>query len=143
MNQIDMKKSMKLFVMTLCAIFMTLNFTSCSDKDKDDDGGVVDPVGPSLVGTWILKEGSATMTYVFKANGTFKLTFVDPEYPDDNDSVSGKYSVTGDLEEAASVRCWGTYDDGEEYEMNYIVRIEGRYLYLTDDEGDSFRMTRK
>lgn len=132
-----MKKAMRLLWLALFALLTTVSFTSCSDDDKNDDGGVIDPESSSLVGTWVRKEDSAKETLTFKANGTFRMTIEDEDYPEDNVSINGKYSVYGDIDDGASLRT-KTVIEGESVDYTYVVKISGIYLYMTDEDGETW-----
>ncbi len=113
--------------MLLCAIFMAVNFTSCSD---DDDEG-------SIVGTWMLmiqeEDGQWFCQYNFKSDGSLQVKDWSSEDVEPSSyEATGKWSVAGDILTI-------TVDEGEEGENwteAYRFKLDGNKLIIYDYEED-------
>ncbi|MDE5688311.1 MAG: lipocalin family protein [Paramuribaculum sp.] len=122
-----MKKTFRVFGMLLCAIFMAVNFTSCSD---DDDEG-------SIVGTWMLmiqeEDGQWFCQYNFKSDGSLQVKDWSSEDVEPSSyEATGKWSVAGDILTI-------TVDEGEEGENwteAYRFKLDGNKLIIYDYEED-------
>lgn len=123
-----MKKTFRVFGMLLCAIFMAVGFTSCSDDD-DDEG--------SIVGTWMLMiqddYGQWFCQYNFKSDGSLQVKDWSSEDGEPSSyEATGKWSVAGDILTI-------TVDDSEEGESwteAYRFKLDGNKLIIYDYEED-------
>lgn len=134
-----MKKYMKLLMV---ALFATLSFTlvSCGDDDDDD--------ASALVGTWTSsweEDGISVKAEVtFKNNGTFHSegTYSYGGYSETYTS-DGTYTVEGDPKDGAVLYMSGVDSDGEAYSETDYIRIEGKKLIVTDEEGEQMVFKKK
>lgn len=58
-------------------------------------------------------------------------------------NYQGTYVVSGDLKKGAAVTINYVEEDGENYSQTNIVRIDGKKMYLTDEDGDVGVYTKK
>lgn len=111
--------------MLLCAIFMAVGFTSCSDDD-DDEG--------SIVGTWLyMVQEDEDQWYCqldFKSDGS--LHSKSWYFSDETDSreYTFKWSVTADI-----LTLTGT-ENGETIKEAYRFKLDGNQLIIYDFDED-------
>lgn len=97
-----MKKTLRMFGMTLVAILLSVNFCACGSDDDDE------PADPSthdsaLVGTWVNHEEgygwSEDVTVTFNANGTYSVIndYWDEEDGKDRWTQSGFWSTSDNI----------------------------------------------
>ena len=126
----------KYFKLLMVALFATLSFTLVSCGDDDDDNG-------ALVGTWDCTTVDPEDGWTYYEVVTFNKdnTFTGASAESDGsqtwtDEYMGTYAVNGDLKKGAPVTLNYIDEDGDAYSVTNIVRIDGKKMYLTDEDGD-------
>ena len=114
--------------MLLCAIFMAVGFTSCSDDDDDPKN--------SIVGTWMLmiqeEDGQWFCQYNFKSDGSLQVKDWSSEGGEPSSyEATGKWSVAGDI-----LTITINEEDGESYTDSYRFKLDGNKLIIYDYEED-------
>lgn len=126
----------KYFKLLMVALFATLSFTLTSCGDDDDAG--------ALIGKWEYNwtdpdDGCNYYGSVeFKKDDTFTMTEIDTEEGEVvyTNTVKGTYSVDGDVTEGASVYMVGVDSNNDRSEATVWAVVNGKTLYITDDEGE-------
>lgn len=133
----------KYFKLLMVALFATLSFTLTSCGDDDDDAS-------ALVGTWEYNWTDPDDGYVyygavtFNDNGTFAMTETENSGSwIDTYTVTGTYTVEGNVKDGAVVTMVGTDNEGDTSTAVIIARVDGKKLHCTDDEGDTIVFTKK
>ena len=98
-----------------------------------DEATDTDFIPAELIGTWTSASGGEldmTETFTFNEDGTLSAYAIyrGTETP----TVGGSFTVSGH-----TLLCEVSEGVNEPYTVTYEFRIDGRDLYLTDDEGDS------
>ena len=141
MNQT--KKLYKYAIMAVCAILMSVSFTSCGDDDDNDFDGDNPSVNQALIGTWESRYYDSdeaeyiTSTITFKKNGKCTISESCEKHPQDSYSVTVNYSVHGDITGSARLSMWGKDIEGEYTQLEFIATISGNNLKMTEIEGEN------
>lgn len=137
---------MRRFALLLIVLSLLAGLCACSggetaptDAGGDESTGAAepatgnDPIPEALIGTWS-SAGSGqldmTETFTFNEDGTLSATAVlrGTQSP----TVSGTFTVDGH-----TLYCEVTGGVSEPYTVTFEFRIDGRELYLTDNDGES------
>jgi len=148
-----MKNTIK--VLGIISLMLVIGFSFAACSDGGDGGGGTDP---KLNGTWV--DNDDAFTFVFN-NGNFVVQAEGENY------VKGTYTTSGSTIKQTLTHIWGqAWDDrfaakwyskaelvtagidaeevDAEFEpVTYTYSISGNRLTLTDDEGDSFILTKR
>jgi len=84
-------KKLKFFLLLFAALVSAGTFTACSDDD-DNQNQSQNQGSVSIVGTWVSRAGSETLTLTFGTDGSFVETYQDG-YESETDY--GTYSYDG------------------------------------------------
>lgn len=122
-----------LLILLLCCTGCTDGRTTETTAPTDTAATDADFIPAELVGTWTSASGGEldmTETFTFNEDGTLSAYAIyrGTETP----TVGGTFTVSGH-----TLLCEVSEGVNEPYTVTYEFRIDGRELYLTDDEGDS------
>lgn len=116
-----MKNLIKLTT-TLMMLLLCIGMVSCSE-DKEDD----EPKSSSIVGTWQCDEDDEYL-FVFKSNGTGY---------EDYEGERWEFEYTYNAESGRLV-----IFEEEDDSYSFKVRISGKSMTMTDEDGDSLTFTK-
>lgn len=140
-------KKLKFLAFLMMGIIACFGMTSCGDDDDDDDFNLPEAAS-GLIGTWTdtYTENDydgvdvITETFTFKKNGKFDYSMKCKHY---NDKVSGTYTVTGNLSTHAYITMTARVDGETEVILADAYLVGNNTLVMTNDEGETYRLTRK
>ncbi|MDE6283864.1 MAG: lipocalin family protein [Muribaculaceae bacterium] len=132
----------KYFKLLMVALFATLSFALVSCGDDDDDNS-------ALIGTWESSSVDPDDGWVyyeaitFNKDNTFYGMYAETYHGQtESEEFAGTYAVNGNLKDGAAVTL--TYvEDGYTESVTNIVRIDGKKMYLIDEDGDTGVYTKK
>lgn len=97
-------------------LLVGLTIISCSkdDDSPNENGRTTDP----LIGTWVQsdEEYGESGTIIVNSNGSYSVSWIYRDTPDDNDSSSGTWSNRGsDFNSTTQIYDFTNNSDGENY----------------------------
>lgn len=117
-----MKRILKLLLVAIGLIMFVPSFTSCKDKEKEEES---EYAKSSIVGTWKYTDDEEYDIYQFNADGTFiSTTYI----YDKGDYVTGTDIGTYAINGSTIVLYWTDYNETDK--INFL--LSGNVLYLGD-----------
>lgn len=122
-----------------CILCLSLLLCACARTPTPSDGGTADTAAPTelsipqgLAGVWVSAhagEWNMIETITFGEDGSLsvQLTYEGSDYQ----TIYGTYTVSG-----GTIFCDIT-EGTTPFQIEYTYRIDGRELYLTDEDGEA------